>query len=423
MTRSPFTRMPDLSGLTHRETVTTMTEPVPDPSPDLTAGPAGDPPGDPTMSTGRLLGQLRALIRQVPPGLRPEAVAEQVLAGLASCAPYDRAGVFVQSHGTTLVQLAARDGVGDPATPPWELDLGRDGPLGDAWFSQLPQVRDRQLPLRQAADRSGSALVLPLHVGGRSFGLVAAEIERPASYPAPAVRAAERVVAEHTARLNVAVLIADLAARATVRERRRLAREIHDGIAQELAALGYLIDGLVANLPIGGTFDEQVRTARATVSGLLREVRGSISDLRTTADEHGGLGAALSACARAAGRSAPFAVLLSIEESPGRLRADIEAELLRIGQEAIANARRHARAERLWLTCIVHPPAVLLRIEDDGIGPFHDRRPDSAGLDIMRERAETLGASLSVTEREPSGTCVEVQLGHVPTPFADALAR
>lgn len=400
-----------------------MTEPVPHPSPDLITGPAGDPPGDPATSAGRLPGHLRALIRHVPPGLQPETVAEQALAGLAACAPYDRAAVFVQSHGRTLVQLAGRDGVGNPTTPSWELDLGRDGPFGDAWFSQLPQIRAQQLPLHQAAERSGSALVLPLHIDGRSFGLVAAEIERRSGYPAPAVRAAERVVAEHTAGLGATVLLAELAIRAAVRERRRLAREIHDGIAQDLAALGYVIDGLVANAPINGAFGEELRTARTTVSRLLREARSSISELRTTADEHGGLGAALSACARTAGRSAPFTVALSIEESPGRLRADIETELLRIGQEAIANARRHARAESLWLTCIVRPPAVLIRIEDDGIGPFHGRRPDSAGLDIMRERAETLGASLSITEREPSGTCVEVRLGRIAAPFAGALAR
>jgi signal transduction histidine kinase len=99
-----------------------------------------------------------------------------------------------------------------------------------------------------------------------------------------------------------------------------------------------------------------------------------------------------------------------LDEAPDRLPISAEAELLRIAQEAITNARKHAGAEHLWVTCRVDPPFAHLRIEDDGRG-LGDKRHDSFGLEVMRERAERLGGILEIGQREPRGTFVDVRLG------------
>jgi signal transduction histidine kinase len=99
-----------------------------------------------------------------------------------------------------------------------------------------------------------------------------------------------------------------------------------------------------------------------------------------------------------------------LDEAPDRLPIAVEAELLRIAQEAITNARKHAKAEHLWVTCRVDPPFAHLRVEDDGNG-LGSKRHDSFGLEVMRERAARLGGQLTIGSREPHGTFVDVRLG------------
>ena len=98
-------------------------------------------------------------------------------------------------------------------------------------------------------------------------------------------------------------------------------------------------------------------------------------------DRNGGLAAAIAEYARTLGTSAGLRVHFTFDESTARLPAATEAELLRIAQEAITNARKHAGASNLWVTCTVDPPYAEIEVSDDGKG-FADDRPDGRyGLD------------------------------------------
>ena len=102
---------------------------------------------------------------------------------------------------------------------------------------------------------------------------------------------------------------------------------------------------------------------------------------------------------------------LVLDEDPTRLPPGVAPEILRIAQEAVANARRHANARTLWVTYRVTEGNAFLRVADDGQGIAEGRgRPDSFGLTIMRERATRIGASLTVKRRSPQGTVVELSL-------------
>jgi signal transduction histidine kinase len=208
---------------------------------------------------------------------------------------------------------------------------------------------------------------------------------------------------------------------ATAEERRRLAREIHDGIAQELSYLGYVVDSLTAEATDikNKSLTDQLRDLRREITRIVSELRLSIFDLRSEVDTHGGLGSALSDYVRSVGQQSDLTVHLSLDEAANRLPAETEAELLRIAQEAITNARKHAEATNLWVTLVVDPPSALLRVEDDGRG-LGKGRHDSFGLSIMRERASRLRTSVQVEPREPRGTRVEVVLGG-PTPATTRL--
>jgi signal transduction histidine kinase len=141
----------------------------------------------------------------------------------------------------------------------------------------------------------------------------------------------------------------------------------------------------------------------------MHEVRLSIFSLRSDVDRHGGLGAALAEYVRTIGTESQLTVHLVLAESPTRLPAQTEAELLRIAQQAIGNARRHAGAKNLWVTLQVAPPCARLIVEDDGVG-IGELRPDSYGFEIMKERALRIRARFTVTPREPGGTTVDVAL-------------
>src|SRR5690606_721376 len=131
-------------------------------------------------------------------------------------------------------------------------------------------------------------------------------------------------------------------------------------------------------------------------------------------DRHGGLAAAIAEYARTVGASGGMRVHLSLDEATARLPAAVEAELLRIAQEAITNARNHAGAANLWVTCAVDPPYAQIEISDDGRG-IADQRPEGRyGLAIMAERAERIRGRLEIRPRHPTGTTVAVVLGTSP---------
>ena len=102
---------------------------------------------------------------------------------------------------------------------------------------------------------------------------------------------------------------------------------------------------------------------------------------------------------------------VTLDESGIRLRPRVEAELLRIAQEAINNARRHSNGQNLWVHCRVHPPLAEIQVIDDGQG-LGGGRADSHGLKIMRERAGNIGAELLVESPagDDRGTRVSIRI-------------
>jgi signal transduction histidine kinase len=349
----------------------------------------------------RLLAQLRPVARQLSVGLDAVTIAEGLLQSLRDVHEFERGAVLVRTGGSRLVPLAhvGRD------RDDWDVDVTGEGPFAEAWLSQ----REQRLT-RQFSGAPGSAVVVPLVIGVRTFGLVGLETSSRDVAVADAHEMA-RIVAEAALRLETAMLFDEVRGVATAEERRRLAREIHDGIAQELSYLGYVVDGLTADArSLDDGMTNELRKLRGEITRIVSELRLSIFDLRSEVDVHGGLGAALSDYVRSVGQQSNLTVHLSLSEAATRLPAETEAELLRIAQEAITNARKHAEASNLWVTLVVEPPGALLRIEDDGRG-LGTGRHDSFGLQIMRERATRLRTNVRVEGRPGGGTTVEVALG------------
>jgi signal transduction histidine kinase len=349
----------------------------------------------------RLLTQLRPVARELSVGLDPATIAEGLLQALYELHEFDRGAVYVRGEADRSIPLALLGAT----RLGWDIDVTGDGPFAEAWRTRRPHQLNRQL-----SGAPGSSLILPLAIGQRTFGLAVYEAaDRRLGFTD--VDAAGQLAAETALRLDTALLFTEVRDLATVEERHRLAREIHDGIAQELSSLGYFVDGLVAE---ARTRDDGTAGAlgelRGELTRIVGELRLSIFDLRSDIDGHGGFGAALSEYVRSIGRRCGITVHLSLSESTHRLPAETEAEMLRIAQEAITNVRKHADADNLWVSLVVEPPRCLLRIEDDGRG-LGSPGADSVGLQVMRERAARLRTQVDVLSRLPRGTTVEVHIG------------
>jgi ligand-binding sensor domain-containing protein/signal transduction histidine kinase len=215
---------------------------------------------------------------------------------------------------------------------------------------------------------------------------------------------------------------------AVLRERGRLAREIHDTLAQGFVGISVQLE-LVARLLSGSRQGaakrelepvyEQLDQARALVRASLADARTSIWDLRSEAGAAPGLPAEqpddlparLSrSCTRIAGGSA-VKVYLQVKGTYRPLERRIEEELLRIGQEAVANAVRHAAATRIEVQLIYQATRVSLRVEDDGRGfdPSSNGAEGHYGLKGMQERAGEIDATLALESAPGKGTLVRVE--------------
>jgi signal transduction histidine kinase len=260
-----------------------------------------------------------------------------------------------------------------------------------------------------------SSLVVPLVAGVRTIGLIALEADRAGAYPPHLVNRIDALAAPAALRLEAALLFDDVRSLATNEERQRLAREIHDGVAQELVMVGYGIDNALATLPDNAeeTSDE-LRTLRAEVTRVITELRLSLFELRSEVDRQGGLSAAIAEYARTVGAAGGLRVHFLVEQSTTRLPAAVEAELMRIAQEAITNARKHSGAQNLWVSCEIDPPYARIEVSDDGAGIGPQRPEGRFGLAIMAERAERIRGQLEITPRQSGGTSVAVVLGTPP---------
>jgi signal transduction histidine kinase len=136
---------------------------------------------------------------------------------------------------------------------------------------------------------------------------------------------------------------------------------------------------------------------------VVADLRLSIFDLRSDVSATNGLGAALSDYVRQVGAKSDLTVHLTLNEAATRLSPAVEAELLRIAQEAVTNARKHASAHNLWVDVWTDPPMASLTVRDDGRG-MQGQRDDSYGISIMRERANRIDATVDISSDTSSNT-------------------
>lgn len=200
-----------------------------------------------------------------------------------------------------------------------------------------------------------------------------------------------------------------------VEERNRLAREIHDTLAQGLTAITLQLETADALLE-GNADTERVRKAIQQAMTLTRanleEARRSVLDLRAAPLEGKTLAQAVADLLENWSKTAEVQTHLEIEGGRRSLPVRIEAGLYRVVQESLTNIRRHAHANTVTIRISMTPESVYLMIEDDGYGfdPSNIPQEGRYGLIGLNERVKLLGGTLNLQSNPNSGTRVEVQI-------------
>jgi len=193
-------------------------------------------------------------------------------------------------------------------------------------------------------------------------------------------------------------------------ERSRIARELHDSISQELFSLSALAGGLRRVLPAGSPVLPEVETMERTAGGAMREMRSLLLALRPLALEEADLGGAIEGVCHAYSERLGIPVRPEFElAGPGTagLPPAVEHAVLRVTQEAVANAARHADPVHVTVRLQADSERVELEITDDGRGFDVTARlsePGGLGLRIMDDRVTELGGLFTINSAPGAGT-------------------
>jgi signal transduction histidine kinase len=265
-----------------------------------------------------------------------------------------------------------------------------------------------------------SLTIAPLVLGGKTLGWIALstphapECERGWRNALIEAIARQATLALHQSRLADQRRLEDRR-KAILEERNRLARDIHDTLAQ---GFGAILMQLQAAQREAGTLKPAVAVSLDAAVELARshlvEARRSMTALRPHANDGQDMSAALRRLAELTRLTTDVPIDVVLDDLPA-FDAGVEREIIGIAQEALTNAARHARARRIKIQASA-PRSVGFRLSvaDDGRGIVRERCGTGFGMTSMQERAERIGASLTIVTAPRSGT--EVVLAWEPVP-------
>ncbi len=269
----------------------------------------------------------------------------------------------------------------------------------------------------------GSAAALPLITEGQSFGALFLGAHRQHGFSKQHSDLLQTIAHQISLAIRNAQLYAELQQTAMLRERYRLAREFHDGLAQTLGYLGLQIDRIERMFQKRqyDNLEREINETRQIVRSAYMDVREAIEGLRLRWDDPEQLARNLETYARDFARQANLDVTFTASSADLTAPSRISLQLLRIAQEALTNVRKHAQAQRVDVLVLRRGDELELRVADDGVGfsdaPRRNSGHRSYGLTSMRERAESIGGRLSVVTGPGQGSVITVT---VPMPSAPA---
>lgn len=351
---------------------------------------------------GELLGRLRDLALRLPSGFDVQAVSAALLERATRPGEGPRAErgavlVRVDDESVTPVALSGVDRV------PWRDPVTAPGTAHDAWVRREPVHRVRP-PDREGRRQGSAMLAVPLaDRDDEVVGLLVLERLTPLAMSQDEIDHVVDTCRRTVPQLHAALAFTALRHTAEVAERERLAREMHDGVAQDLSALGFAVD--VALKRVRDRDEEAARVlreVRAELNRTVGDIRMSIADLRSSPRPERGLGAALTSHVQALGSGGDLEVTFTLRESSFRLASHVEVVLLRLVLDLLQHTRSAPGVRALEVELESQPPHACVRLVRTGGGPW--RPPDG----LVAALAEVGGTVALEQEDDRLGVLIEV---------------
>jgi signal transduction histidine kinase len=365
------------------------------------------------------LGTLNAIVAEVSHSLNLEVILNNALDEVLEVTGMETGQAFrLEEESQTLVSMAHRGLSEEFVCRTTRLPL-EDSVAGQAAQEGYPIIKNvadcPEGELRGLVEKEGvqSMISVPLIAQGRTVGAM-----QLGAWAARSATAEElSLLAAIGQQIGVAVENARLYEQAqqlaVMKERNRLARDLHDSVTQALYGVALYAEAAARQLQVGQTdlVGAHLSEIRGTAQESLREMRLLIFELRPPILKQEGLVAALQSRLEAVegrvGLETEFEAQID-----GRLSPDVEEGLYRIAQEALNNALKHAHASRVAVRLCGNGQGIVLEIIDNGCGfdPHVTREHGGFGLQGMEERAVRLGGLLTVQSRPGQGTKLRVEV-------------
>ena len=351
--------------------------------------------------TGRLIGEALFAFAAFAPGRRLANPPRTARIGMVACF----ALLLAVAVGMALAADHLPAGL-DPTVTPGRADL-LSAPMGIVAVQAVGILlyAAAAIGFTRRAEAEADPFMLFLAVGAalaavaRWNYLLYPSLYSPWVYTGDAFRLASYVVFWLGAAREIRDYWRSRAEKAVLEERRRLARELHDGVAQELGFIAARAHELAST-------DAEARRIAAAAERGLDESRRAIAALTRAVDEP--LDVALAEAAEEVASRAGARVRLALDPAAD-VPATTREQLLRIVREAVTNATRHGGATSISVE-LRNGEGLSLRITDDGVGFDPVRADGGCGLTSMRDRARTLGGELRISSKPGRGTQIEVVL-------------
>lgn len=311
------------------------------------------------------------------------------------------------------------------ASTPFTIRIAADEPLGQVIVQARPQILRNVEPqaiyppgFSGAADTVGSVMLAPLITGGKTIGLIMVESHVPDLFAENDLETLETLAFQVASAIEHVRLLQKTREIAIVEERTRLARDMHDGVAQNLAYLLIQVDRCLNLVEEDSKLEHQLEQIGSLLKQNIEELRRNIFDLRPVELEGKSLFRVLENFVTEFGRRWNLETTCTIQEDEIVVSPEVESSLYRILQETLSNARRHAQCSQLSVTLATRDDQwVTLQVTDNGqgfdvndVGRDLGHTQNGLGLISMRERVNNIGGRLVIESVKGQGTSVFAML-------------
>lgn len=364
----------------------------------------------------RALAAINSVAAAVNQSLDLEQVLADALDEIVEALQVDICTIYLLDDSARVLTMAVQRGL----SPAFSESV-KYQPLEDSFAGQVLRAQgaivvndvSNQADLQEIAARGGnfqSVVGIPLFSSGRVQGTLFVATREQRAFTQPDIELLNAIGTQIGVAAENQRLLAQARETATVAERQRLARELHDAVTQTLFSAS-LIAEVLPRLWERNPAEAQRRLAelRQLSRGALAEMRTLLMELRPTALLEAPMGDLMRQLAEAFNGRARVPVDLDVHFEACDPPAEVKVSFYRIAQEALNNVAKHAGAAEVRLSLHCSEEGIELAVRDDGAGfETANVTGDHLGLSIMSERAAAIGADLAIHTKPGQGTAVQV---------------